>query len=390
MSDGRAVRLHPLAAGRGTQPVSRRQPLLTRYLAELAEHGHEPDAAQLQAVRRLDDLRRRLLAREADTAWFSIGLLSLLGRRRSTDPERGVYLWGGVGRGKTRLLDLFFDELPLVAKRRVHFHQFMHDVHAELATLKEVESPLERVAGRIAAEVRVLCFDELFVSDITDAMLLGGLFDALFRRGVTLVVTSNTPPGQLYRDGLQRQRFLPAIALLEKHMEVLEVDAGNDYRLRQLERAPIYLGPGVEDRERLLTQKFIELAGSAGTADTTIRVLGRAVPVRRIALGVAWFDFDALCRTARSAEDYLELARLYHTLFVSGVPVLGAGDDDAARRWIALVDECYDRGVKLVIEADAAPDALYNGERLAFEFARTTSRLVEMQSHDYLARPHRA
>jgi cell division protein ZapE len=365
------------------------KPLNQRYLAELAQHGFAPDAAQLAAVTRLEELRRRLVARQSG-AGFSVGLLSALRRARAREPERGIYLWGGVGRGKTFLLDLFFQELPLERKRRTHFHRFMHGVHATLRELRAVEAPLAEVAHRIASEATVLCFDELFVSDIADAMILGGLFEALFREGVTLVATSNVPPSGLYRDGLQRQRFLPAIALLERHTEVLEMDAGTDYRLRQLEKARIYLGPEEDDPDAMLAREFELIADGPGEADATLTIDGRPVRARRLADEVAWFDFDALCAGPRGAADYIELARSYHTVLLSAVPVMDASADDQARRFVTLVDEFYDRGVKLIIAAAAAPPELYRGERLAFEFRRTSSRLAEMQSREYLARPHLA
>jgi cell division protein ZapE len=365
------------------------QPLKDRYLAVLAQHGFEPDAAQLAAVARLEDLRHRLVARQSGPG-FSLGLLAALRRTRERAPERGIYLWGGVGRGKTFLLDLFFQELPLERKRRAHFHRFMQGVHAGLRDLREVESPLAEVARRIAEEATVLCFDELFVSDIADAMILGGLFDALFREGVTLVATSNVAPSGLYRDGLQRQRFLPAIALLEQRTEVLEMDAGTDYRLRQLERARIYLGPEEADPDTVLAREFELIADGPGEADAVLTIEGRPVRTRRLGDEVVWFDFEALCAGPRGAADYIELARSYHTVLLSGVPVMDATSDDQARRFVTLVDEFYDRGVKLILAAAATPRELYRGERLAFEFRRTSSRLTEMQSREYLARPHLA
>jgi cell division protein ZapE len=287
-------------------------------------------------------------------------------------------------------MDLFFRELAFPARRRSHFHRFMHDVHGALKSLGAVTSPLERVADRIAADTRVLCFDELFVSDIADAMILGGLFEALFARGVTLVATSNVPPAGLYRDGLQRARFLPAIALLERHTEVVEVDGGIDYRLRELERAPLYLDSGDDDCEAQLARRFEAIAGGHGSGPGGIEVNDRRIAVRREFDEVVWFDFDDLCAGPRGQADYIEISRLYHTVVLSGVPVFDTAAENEARRFVALVDELYDRGVKLVLSAAAAPDALYRGERLRFEFQRTASRLIEMRSQQYLAREHRA
>lgn len=300
---------------------------------------------------------------------------------------RGAYLWGGVGRGKTFLMDLFHGSLAVPA-RRTHFHRFMHEVHGRLRGLRELPDPLQRVARDVAADCRVLCFDELFVTDVADAMILAGLFGALVDAGVTLVFTSNAAPRDLYRDGLQRQRFIPAIELIERTTEVINVDAGTDYRLRQLERAPLYISSRAYDADRLLARRFEAIAGDAGEAGGSLEVEGREIPARRRHAGVIWFDFDALCAGPRSQADYIEIARSFHTVVVSGVPRFDAARDDEARRFIALVDEFYDRGVKLVASAEGPPSSLYHGERLAFEFRRTASRLTEMQTHAYLQRPH--
>ncbi|MBS0395834.1 MAG: AFG1 family ATPase, partial [Proteobacteria bacterium] len=303
---------------------------------------------------------------------------------------RGLYLWGGVGRGKTLLMDLFAGALPVPA-RRSHFHRFMHEVHARLETLRPqaLADPLAHIAADLAAEVRVLCFDELYVGDIADAMLLGGLFGGLVARGVTLVFTSNVPPDGLYRDGLQRARFVPAIRLLEQATEVVQVDAGVDYRLRQLERAPLYVLATGAAGDAALAQRFGDLASGPGSDGGALEVEERAIAVRRRAAGVAWFAFPALCEGPRATADYIEIARQHHTVLLSDVPVFGPDAEDAARRFIALVDEFYERAVKLVVSAAAPPAQLYRGERLRHEFERTASRLVEMQSRDYLARPHR-
>jgi cell division protein ZapE len=265
----------------------------------------------------------------------------------------------------------------------------MKDVHGRLRQLRDVEDPLALVAAQIAREARVVCLDELFVSDIADAMILAGLFSGLVDQHVALVLTSNAPPGDLYRDGLQRSRFLPAIALLERYCEVINVESGADYRLRQLEKAPLYLDARSPRTEATLLSRFEEIAGDPGEADGTLEIEGREIPTRRRSADVAWFEFTALCEGPRGTADYVEIARAFHTVFVSGVPVFDAASDDAARRFIALVDEFYDRSVKLVLSAAAGPESLYRGERLAFEFQRTRSRLAEMQAHEYLARPHR-
>ena len=298
-----------------------------------------------------------------------------------------MYLWGGVGRGKTFLMDLFHAHVG-VPTRREHFHRLMKDVHARLGELRDVPDPLERVAADIARDTRVLCLDELFVSDIADAMLLGGLFAGLFDRGVTLVFTSNLPPSGLYRDGLQRQRFLPAIAAIERHCEVVQVDAGEDYRLRMLEKAPLYLDARLPDTRQQLEGALPIFAAVTRHAGK-LAIEGRDIPVVAQADEVVWFEFDAICDGPRSQADYVEIARDFHTVLVSGVPQMDPTLDNPARRFIALVDEFYDRGVKLVLAAHAPVDELYVGDRLQFEFDRTRSRLAEMQTHEYLARPHR-
>lgn len=359
------------------------------YTQQLAERDFRADRAQLAAVEKLDDLRRRLVAsREANSSPLR-RLLGGLGRSSAREPERGVYLWGGVGRGKTWLMDLFFQSLPFVERRRRHFHRFMHDVHAELKGLQNRASPLELVAEQIARDTRVLCFDELFVTDIADAMILGNLFEGLFKRGVTLVATSNVRPGDLYKDGLQRQRFLPAIDLIERHVDVLGVDGGTDYRLRQLKQAGTYLLSNAPDSVQRLEALFAELSDHGGYTSGSIEIEGRAIPVVRQNGSAVWFNFSALCSGPRSQDDYIEIAREFQSVIVSNVPVFDSLRENEARRFIALVDELYDRNVNLIISAAAPPTELYCGDRLSFQFERTQSRLIEMQSEEYLAREHR-
>ena len=358
------------------------------YRASLEAHGYRADPSQEHAIAFLEELRQRLVRDAAGRdSWWA----RLAGRRRGVagqDPQRGVYLWGGVGRGKTFLMDLFQLHAGIPV-RREHFHRFMKEVHARLHELRHRADPLIEVAAGMRGDARALCLDELYVSDIADAMILAGLFDAFIRQGVALVCTSNTPPGGLYRDGLQRARFLPAIALLERHTRVINVDAGIDYRLRQLEKAPLYLDSGATDSDARMLERFESIAGSPGAPDQALTIEDRPISARRATADVVWFDFAALCDGPRSPSDYVEIARDFHTVLISGVPRLDAASDDQARRLIALVDELYDRNVKLVISAAAPPAELYRGERLAFEFERTRSRLVEMQSHDYLVRPHK-
>lgn len=339
---------------------------------------------------RLEDLRRRVLARQTRQSLLQRSLSLLPGKPRPIAPLRGLYLWGGVGRGKTFLVDEFFAELPIREKRREHFHRLMQDVHAGLKHHRDLPSPLAHVASGIAKQARLLCIDEFVVGDVADAMILAALLEALFANGVTLVVTSNLPASELYRGGLQRARFLPAIALIERHCKVMELDGGVDYRLRQLVSAQLFLGPDVAQAESRLASEFERLADGPGENGVHVQVEGRTVRARREAEDLVWFDFRELCEGPRSAADYIQIARCYHTVFVSRVPVMDAQSDDAARRFVTLVDEFYDRGVKLFISAAAAsPEGLYRGERLAFEFRRAASRLHEMKTRKYLARPHR-
>jgi cell division protein ZapE len=362
--------------------------LLQSYRASLARHGYLPDPSQSHAIDRLDALRSRL---ERDAA-PSAGALATLARRltgtHSPATPRGIYLWGDVGRGKTFLMDLFHASLTVPA-RREHFHRFMKDVHARRAALRDTPEPLARIAMDMARTARVLCLDELFVSDIADAMLLSGLFSGLIDSGVTLVFTSNAPPQDLYRGGLQRSRFLPAIALVERHTELVNVDAGADYRLRALEKAPLYLDANEQRASVEMAARYQSIAGEAAAGDGEIEIEGRPIAVRARTADVAWFDFDALCDGPRSQLDYVEIARDFHTVLVSDVPHFDAATENSARRFIALVDEFYDRSVKLVLSARAPIEQLYRGERLGFEFDRTRSRLAEMQTHAYLSRPHR-
>ncbi len=356
------------------------------YEQSLQREGHTEDAAQLDIIACFEDLQARLLAHRPARR----GLGSLFKRRVSQAGVRGLYIWGGVGRGKTFLMDLFFEALPIEAKKRIHFHRMMHEVHDRLSALGDIEDPLDKIAADIADDTRVLCFDEFFVADIGDAMILSRLLDGLFRRGVTLVTTSNSRPEDLYKDGLQRQRFLPAIALLNEYTDVVHMDGETDYRLRLLQKAGTYLLTAEPSTPERLAFFFDESATTHVQADTDLDVNGRPIRAHRCAKGVAWFRFDDVCDGPRSQADYIELARWYPSVIVSDVPQFDATRDDQARRFIALVDEFYDRRVKLILSADVGVNELYTGKRLAFEFDRTSSRLIEMQSTAYLALPHLA
>jgi cell division protein ZapE len=358
--------------------------VLYRRRVERGELAADP--AQARAVEALERLYRDLLRATPRSGWRST-VAKLTGKR--SKPVRGLYLWGGVGRGKTFMMDLFYSALPFAEKRRQHFHRFMATVHEQLKQHRNVEDPLELVADEIASETRIICFDEFTVTDIADAMLLGTLFAGVFARGVTLAATSNIVPDQLYSGGLQRQRFLPTIALLKEHTEVVHVDGGIDYRLRALERADVYQTPAGELADQRLTDFFEAIAPDDGDHGGALELFGRPIAYRRAADGVIWFDFKSICDGPRSQEDYIELSRLYQTVLVSNVPRFDATLENQARRFIALVDEFYDRRVKLILSAAAPATEIYRGERLKHAFLRTQSRLQEMQSHDYLAEAHR-
>ncbi|MCF6218121.1 MAG: AFG1 family ATPase [Gammaproteobacteria bacterium] len=353
---------------------------LQHYLQACQKKGLHTDAIQQQAVVRLDDLYQRLLAPHEPSL-----LQRLLGR--PLNPIVGIYLWGGVGRGKTFVTDLFYNCLPFNDKRRVHFHRFMQQVHAELQGLPKTPDPLKIVAKNLAKQFRLLVLDEFHVSDIADAMLLAGLLQALFENGVTLVTTSNIPLSKLYQNGLQRERFLPAITLLQQHTESIEMNGTSDYRLNLLEKDGTYHCPIEESTEALLKQQFNTLISGTAT-QRPLQINGREIITHKIAGGVAWFRFPQICQTPRSASDYLEVARCFHTVIISDIPRIHVENDGVAKRFIDLIDALYDHRVKLLVSADQEPESLYLGERLAFPFQRTISRLHEMRSQRYLAEPH--
>jgi cell division protein ZapE len=365
---------------------------LERYQDDIARGALQPDVAQAAAMDHVQRLYESLL-RQEKSASIRFGLQSWIRKRGRSRAQqlKGIYFHGGVGRGKTYIMDTFYESLPFAAKQRTHFHRFMQQVHASLTRLRKQKNPLEKVAADIVAEVKVLCFDEFFVSDIGDAMILGGLLERILDAGVVLVATSNIHPDKLYANGLQRERFLPAIALLHKHTEILEIDGGVDYRLRALKQACLYFSPIGEAADRALQDSFDSLTPqhAVRSMDAPVEILGRSVVAKLVADDVAWFDFAQLCAGARSAYDYIELAKVYHAVLVSNVPQMDASQDDSARRFVSMVDELYDRHVKLIMSAAVPLTELYTGDNLAFVFERTRSRLLEMQSEEYLAREHR-
>lgn len=308
--------------------------------------------------------------------------------RRGWTRIDGLYLWGSVGRGKTWLMDCFFDSLPIQRKRRFHFHRFMQFVHERRRAHSNRRDPLDKIAAELSQN-RVICFDEFFVSDVADAMILGRLTGALFKRGVTLVATSNISPERLYEDGLQRERFLPAIDRIQECCRTLHLDGTEDYRLRALQRAEVYHYPLNEQAEASLETFYNEMTGGAGQHAGTLAINHREIPVRRQTDDVLWCSFQALCEGPRGAADYTEIARCFHTVLLSDVPILTGDGENAARRFITLVDEFYDRGVNLIISAEAPPESIYQGQRLVFEIERTISRLKEMGTQEYLSTEHR-
>ncbi len=353
------------------------------YQADLERRGFHVDEAQQGAVELLQALYESLTCPpSAQPLWKR-----LLGRRVTL--IKGLYFWGGPGRGKTYLMDCFYESLPFRDKRRVHFHRFMLEIHAALGALPSTPDPLIIVADRLAAACRVLCLDEFHVTDIADAMLLGGLLEALFARRLTLVATSNIAPADLYKDGLQRDRFLPAIDLLQDNTLVYRLEGEQDFRLQLLQHNGTYRLASGKTAEEWLEKTLSELAPLDFQRKVTMEMNGRKLRARVLAEDVVWFAFDELCLRPRSARDYLELAREFHTLLLEGVPCMGEDLDEAARRFMHLIDALYDHGVKLIATAEAMPDRLYKGIRLGKAFQRTASRLTEMSSTRYLACPHR-
>ncbi len=351
------------------------------YRADLERPGFHYDRAQEAVLLKLQILYDDIL---------SDSRKGLLARMSTSGRIPGLYIWGGVGRGKTYLVDLFYGCLPFPQKKRYHFHRFMNKIHRSLNALRNERDPLHLIADRVAPNMRVLCFDEFVVNDITDAMILGGLLKSLFEFGVTLVATSNIGPDDLYKGGLQRDLFLPTIDLIKQHTEVVEMDRGVDYRLQFLNQAEIYFHPLDDTANNGLEQNFNAIAGNKGDRNVSLEIEGREIASERHASGIVWFDFEIICGGPRSQRDYLEIARCFHSVVLANVPQLTEQDDDRARRFINLIDVLYDRNVKLIISAATEPGDLYIGSRLLDEFQRTRSRLMEMRSHNYLARPHLA
>jgi len=354
--------------------------LLDRYLRAVQRRGLHPDQEQMLAVREFGRLWEELSVNTQSRWW----------PWRSTVSSQGIYLWGEQERGKTWLMDFFFDAIPRRKKRRIHFPYFMEDVHRRLAGVKRLSYPLQQVVKDLAYESPLLCLDDFHVHEVDDAVILAELLQGLFHEGVTLVATASQPPEDLYRHGVQRLGFLPAINLLKEHTRVIELGSERDFRREISGMASThYHSPVDELAELRMAEAFIRLASGRTEADGNIGIQGRAIPFSKRAEGVIWFEFDALCGPMRARNDFIEIARRHHTLFLSNVPRMDGSRDDRVRRFIFLVDECYDHRVKLVISSNFEPERLYCGEGLAFEFKRTITRLREMQTLPYLGSSHR-
>ena len=332
------------------------------------------DGEQAKLLEKFDQLSSALKRRSK--SWFNQKKI------------KGLYIRGEVGRGKTQMMDIFFETLDIEKKKRVHFHRFMKILHDDLDRIAAQKDPLKKVAKDIAAETDVLCFDEFYVEDIGDAMLLGRFINELFENKVTLVTTSNTHPDDLYKDGLHRTRFLPAIESINKNCEVYELNSAQDYRLRTLEQLEIFIVGKKDGGFKELESNFIELTNGEFDEGKNIQILGRKIKTIKLSKGSLWVSFSEICEGPRSAKDYIEVCSEFHTLFVSDVPLMNGDNDDSARRFIALVDECYERNVNLILSMKTELNEMYSGERLKEPFKRTISRLEEMRSREYLSRPH--
>lgn len=369
----------------------------TRYAALIAARKIEADPGQAVLARQLTALERRLdqhrLARKSSSLGWLFGK-----REEASPPLKGLYVYGDVGRGKTMLMDLFFETSPVIRKRRVHFHEFMADVHERVHNYRqEIKNgenngldPIQRTAAAVAEESWLLCFDEFHVTDIADAMILGRLFTRLFELGVVVVATSNLPPGELYKDGLNRALFLPFIALLERQCVVVRLDARVDFRLEKLTGVPTWYVPDDNKADAALDEAWLRLAGNHAGISQELMVKGHRVHVPKAAMGVARFSFDDLCAKPLAASDYLRIAHEFHTIIIDHVPVMEYAQRNEAKRFIILIDTLYDNAVKLLASAEAQPDELYAGTEgyEANEFKRTASRLIEMRSQTYLGLPH--
>jgi len=365
--------------------------LTESYKKALQQPDRISDAAQEQTIIRLEALSFTLTHNKTKPFAHLLKSFSPFKRHRP-QPIKGLYLWGGVGRGKTWLMNLFYEELDIKAKYRVHFHHFMLDIHEQLSVLghqkNKRKNPLQQIAKDLAAKYQLLCIDEFIVTNITDAMILSELLHTLFKYQVCLVATSNRVPDDLYLNGLQRERFLPAIDLIKLHTEVFNLDGGTDHRLSLLEKSDVYHTPISDETQLQLQNRMLELSVTPVIENKTLNILNREIKTICCSDEVVWFEFNEICTSPRAAQDYIELARLFNTVIVSHIPVMDEYSDDKARRFIYLIDELYDRNVKFIASAAAEPEKLYQGDMLEFAFHRTSSRLIEMRSHQYLSQTH--
>jgi len=365
--------------------------LTESYKKALQQPDRIHDAAQEQAIIKLEALSLALTANKSESFTEILKQLSPF-KSHQSQPLKGLYFWGGVGRGKTWLMNLFYEELNINDKYRVHFHHFMLDIHEQLGELsklkKKQKNPLQQIAKDLAKKYRVLCIDEFIVTNITDAMILSELLHALFKYRVCLVATSNRVPDDLYLNGLQRERFLPAIELIKLHTEVFNLDGGIDHRLSLLEQTDIYYTSIIEDTHIQIQLRMQELSITPVIDNKTLVILNREIKTVACSEEIVWFNFDVICTSPRAAQDYIKLAQQFNTVIISNIPIMDEYSDDKARRFIYLIDELYDRNVKLIASAAAEPEKLYQGDMLEFAFHRTSSRLIEMRSHQYLSQTH--
>ena len=359
---------------------------LEKYQDILKNSEFNEDAGQKRVVQALDDLHCSIINHLAQNQSALFRLKSLIFRPKTVT---GIYLWGGVGRGKTWLMDMFYETLPIKNKYRLHFHRFIREIHEQLDQYKGQKNPLNLIARQFAKKYRLLCLDEFHVSDITDAMILYGLLKALTQHGVTFVITSNLEPDELYKDGLQRERFIPAIKLIKSNNTIVQITNGTDHRLNTIQSSELYYQPLSTENQDKLESHFLKLCPCTPKTNTTLEINHRSLPVYKLADDVIWLIFEHIFNSPRAVADYIELAKLFHTVFISDIPVLTERNEDKTRRFIQLLDEFYDRNVKVIISAATTPELLYQGKNQQFEFERTISRLEEMKSINYLKKPHK-
>ena len=358
---------------------------LERYRELLSSKQLTPDSAQERVIHEFEKLYQQFQATESARPL----LTRLKGLFVKASPVPGIYLWGGVGRGKTWMMDLFYESLTIKNKQRLHYHRYIRGIHEQLDQYKGQKDPLQLIAKKFSHQYRLLCLDEFHVSDITDAMILNGLLKALLKNNVTLILTSNLEPDDLYKDGLQRERFLPAIELIKEYNHTIEIEEGTDHRLNTIQQSDLYNYPLNDENQEKLERYFIKLSPCTPKTNTELAINHRTIPAYKLADDVVWFKFDHIFNSPRAIADYIELAKLFHTVFISDIPLLTEKNEDRSRRFIQLMDEFYDRNVKIIISAESLPESLYQGQNLKFEFDRTISRLEEMKSEKYLKKPHR-